>query len=81
MSQQFMDEMIRKLENEEIKPEDVMAQCQQYTLQLAHQQAKQFLEQVTEIEIIDSHRMANLMVENQVRTTAQTYHIYRLDTH
>ena len=185
MSQQFMDEIVQKLEEEAITPEDVMAQCQQYTLQLAHQQAKQFLEQVTEIEflevfkellkatnstnavheyfnrpgvanefvidldplgistlqvralearfmepssvsafaswmalngiskgiialqgtvqdelttvldravrhqrtlgfniqIIDSHRMANLMVENQVRTTAQAYHVYRLDTH
>ena len=180
-----MNEMVQKLQDEEITPEDVMAQCQQYTRQLARQQAEQFLERTTEteflkafkellqanndtntvheylnrpgipnefvieldplglntlqvravetqlmkpssvdafaswmsingvskgimacqgtvqeqqvtvldravrhqrtlgfnIQIIDSHRMAELMVENQVRTTAQTYHVYRLETH
>ena len=187
MSQQFMNEMVRKLQDEEITPEDVMAHCQQHTRQLAREQAKQFLEQTTEIEflgvikellqatngtgakavreyfnrpgisnefvielaplglntlqvrvvetqfvesasvdafaswmaingvskgimacqgtvredlatvldraarhqrplgfniqIMDSHRLADLMVENQVQVKAQTYQVYRLDTH
>lgn len=180
-----MNEMVQKLQDEQITPEDVMAQCQQYTHQLARQQAEKFLEQTTEteflevfkellkttnntntvheylnrpgisnefvieldplglntlqvravetklvepssvdafaswmaingvskgimacqgtiqeelatvldravrhqrtlgfnIQIIDSHQMANLMVENQVRTTAQTYHVHRLEAH
>ena len=182
-----MNEMVRKLQDQEITSEDVMAHCQQHIRQLARQQAKQFLEQVTEIEflevfkellqatngtsknviheyynrpgianefvieldtlgintmqvravetqfaepssvaafaswmaingvskgimacqgtvqedlaaaldqavrhqrtlgfeiqIMDSHRMAHLMVQNQVQVTAQTYHAYQLDTH
>ncbi len=187
MSQQFMNEMVRKLQDEEIKPEDLMARCQEHTRQVAREHARQLLEQATEIEflknykelleatngtganviheyynrpgisnefvieldplglntlqvravetqfaepssvaafaswmaingvskgimacqgtvqedlaaaldqavrhqrtlgfeiqIMDSHRMAHLMVENQVQVKAQTYHVYRLDTH